>query len=135
MATNVLFPSLSEDGWVTSSVKIADYLLSHFFASDYSQTYLYHPSVSSMAYILQETQGDVLASCLTMRDTITQYLNRYFTNVVVEATDGTLDTDPSKGIINLYVKFTDSDGVSYSLGKLLRLSNMRVTEIIDINNG
>ena len=42
MTSKVLYPALSEDGWVSDSVKVADQLFSTFLtASDYSQTYLY----------------------------------------------------------------------------------------------
>lgn len=135
MTSKVLFPSLSEDGWVSSSTKVADYLFSHFFISDYSQTYVYDKQVSSMPWIIQKNQGDMTQTLSDMQATLSIYFSRYFNNVVVEAKDITDANFPSKGIISLYIKFTDQENKDQVFGKLLEISNMTISKIVAINNG
>lgn len=54
MAEDIYFPSLTETGWIASSEITGDFLFAHFFASDYSQTYIYTDHVSSFAKIMQK---------------------------------------------------------------------------------
>lgn len=134
MANKKHYPSLSEDGWVNNSVKLADKLLSDFFISDYSQTYLYSGAVSSFPWIIQNKQGNVTETAALVQSTLNVYFSRYFNNVVVESQDQTSADSPSKGQITLYVKFTDDDGIEYVVGKLLEIADMNITKIINLNN-
>lgn len=135
MAGEVYFPSLSEDGWVTSSMKIADYLLSHFFISDFSQSYIYITNVSSLPWIIQKHQGDISRTCTEIQNTLSEYFSRFFSNVQVEVTDVTNTATPSKAEISIYLKFIDKDNKEFVFGKLLEIADMTITKIIDINNG
>lgn len=135
MTSLATMPSLSEDGWVTDSVKVADYLLSHFFLSEYSQTYIYHQQVSSLPWILQVTQGDMNATIDKTRRTLSEYFSRYFNNVEVEVTDATSAEEPSKAAISLYIRFSDKENKEHVLGKFLETHDLKITKIIDINNG
>lgn len=135
MQNKIMYPSLSEDGWVKSSVKIADKLLCDWFESDFSQSYLYSGLISSLPYIIQNKQGNVAATADEVRLNLTAYFRRYFNDVVVESTDNTSADNPSKGSITLYIKFTDSEGSEYVIGRLFEIADMAVTKIIDLNNG
>jgi hypothetical protein len=135
MAGEIMFPSLSEDGWINSSMKIADYLLSHFFVSDYSQSYLYITHVSSLPWIIQKNQSDIPKTCSEIQSTLVNYFTRYFENVEVEVIDVTNAETPSKVELTIYLKFMDKDNKEYVFGKLLEIADMTITKIIDINNG
>ena len=135
MTSLATMPSLSEDGWVTDSVKVADYLLSHFFLSEYSQTYIYHQQVSSLPWILQVTQGDMSATIDKTRRTLSEYFSRYFNNVEVEVLDVTSEETPSKAAISIYIKFTDKEGKEHVFGKFLEMADLTITKIVNINNG
>lgn len=135
MADAILYPSLSEDGWVTSPDKTADYLLSCFIVSDYSQTYSYTGNVASLPWILQETQGDMTQTIILTRNTLLTYFSRFFDNVNVDVTEVANILEPSKAQISIYVKFDDKAGNEHVLGKLLRLSKTIVESIVAINNG
>lgn len=135
MAEAILFPSLSEDGWVQSPDKIADYMLSHFFVSDYSQTYNYKGQVSSLPWILQDTQGNITQACTAVRAALNTYFSRYFNSVVVEVRELPNPDSPTKGQITIYVNFTDAQGKVYVLGKLLQIADTIIEKIININNG
>ena len=135
MTANVYVPTLSTDEWVNNSMKTADYLLSWFFLSEYSQTYLYIGEISSLPYILHTTQGDMVQAATLTRETLKKYFSRHFNNVVVEVSEVPNDADPSAGQLKIYLKFTDKEDKEFVLGKMLEISNMTIKRIIDINNG
>lgn len=131
----VLLPSLSEDSWVGGTRRKLDYLFSHFLASDYSQSYIYYGNVSSYAKILQEKQGDFGAIASETETVLDRYFSRYFPEVLVECSDTTdYENDPSRGKTSIFLQVTDEEGKSYSLGKELQFSNMKVINIINLNN-
>lgn len=135
MTTLATMPSLSTDGWVKGSLKTADYLFSHFFASDYSQTYAFPNGVSSFAYILHTNQNDIPGTIRQLQETLTTYFSKYFENVVVEIDDSPTVADSSAVALSLFLNFTDNVGVTYSLGKMIEYTNTTVNKIVTINNG
>ena len=128
-------PTLSEDAWVTDSTAQVDYLFSHFFLSDYSQTQLYVGKVSSLPWIIQEGQGNMQRTTELLQQTLMKYFSRYFTRVTIEVTDSTPESAGSKAEITIYVNVTDREGKEIVLGKLIHLLNSKVSEIISISNG
>lgn len=135
MATQISFPSLAEDAWVTSPAKIADYMLSHFFLSDRSQSYLYDQHVSSLPWILTENQGNIGTTISDVRQTLETYFSRYFNNVVVEVSEVPNPDSLSKAQITIYIKFYDVNGKEYVVGKMLQISDTILEKIITLNNG
>lgn len=135
MANKILMPHLSNEGWIKDSVKIADIALSHFFLAEASQSYIYDGHVTSFPFILQDTQGKMTQTLSDTRNALNTYFSRFFNNVVVETRDDTDPNEPSKGIMTIYLSFTDSDGNNYSLGQLIKFQDLKVNEIIKINNG
>lgn len=135
MTISATMPSLSTDGWVKGSLKTADYLFSHFFASDYSQTYAFPKGVSSFSYILHSNQGDIPGTIRELRSTLLNYFSKYFENVVVEIDDGATAEGSSAVGLNLFLNFTDSSGVTHSLGKMIEYTNTTINKIVTINNG
>lgn len=130
----VMMPTLSEEGWVSTAASIADNLFAHFFVSDYSQTQLYLNQVASFSWILQEGQGDMSKISTLTQETLEKYFGRYFSNVIVEVSTANDTETPNKASVTIYVSFKDKDGKKYVLGKLLSMLNSKVAKIIDINN-
>ena len=135
MAEKALYPSLSEDGWITSPERTADYLFSNFFVADYSQTYMYPGMIASLPWILQSTQGDTSEAMREIRRTLNAYFSHYFESVEVNVDEVPNEEQPSKVHLSLYVKFIDNSGQERVLGKILRLNDTIVEKIIEINNG
>jgi len=127
-------PTLSEDGWVSSPMKICDYLLSWFFLSDYSQSYIYHKSISSLPWILLETQKDINQTVTLTQQTLYLYFSRYFDKVLVEVSEVPNIEEPSKGQISIYIKFTDKNGKEHVVGKMLHIVDTTIEKIISIIN-
>ena len=127
-------PTLSEDGWVTSTEERADYLFSHFFVSEFSQTSLYVGNVASFPHIIQNNQGNMLETVTQLKQILTLYFSRYFSKVIVEA--NYVEDPPKSGQvrINLYVSFTDETGKEFVLSRVAELMNSKITNILTINN-
>lgn len=135
MSSKVYYPSLSEDGWVNSSIKVADNLLSDFFLSEYSQSYIYNGTISSLPWIIQHTQGDMTKTITLSEKTLSEYFSKYFNNVVVEVAEVLNSEDPSKGQISIYISFTDSENKQHNVAKMLEIADMKIQQVININNG
>lgn len=131
--SQITIGTLSSDGWVSAPMKKFDYAIAHFFASEYSQTHIFKGNISSLPYIVQESQGNMQDFCSSLEKTLTSYLNSMFQNVVVEATEVPTDTQ-FKGEVRMYVQVTDYDGTELNLGKILRTENGLIREIVDIVN-
>jgi hypothetical protein len=135
MAEQTLYPSLSEDGWVTSPERTADYLLASFIVADYSQTYMYPGMVSSLPWILQNNLGDTPRAAIEIQRALDTYFSRYFTNIVSDVKQVPNVENPAKEQLSIYLKFDDDTGKSHVLGRLLQMSNSLVESIVKINNG
>ena len=135
MSNLILLPSLSEDGWLNTSERIADYMLAHFFLSEKSQTYLYGAQVASLQYIIQNNADSMMNTAIETKTTLYSYFARYFTSVEVECSVNDITTNGSSANLNIYVGFTDSDGKTFSVGKLVNILNSKVNSFITLNNG
>jgi hypothetical protein len=133
--SNLFFPSLSEDGWVVSTQQQADYLLADFFASDYSQTQLYLDKVSSAAYVIYKTQGDIIGTKNLLQNTLSDYFSRYFLNVNVDVTEVPNELDLSRVTLAIFLTFIDLDGIFFSLDKVFDIVDGKAVNILSINNG
>lgn len=134
MTTKRIMPSLSTDGWVSDPVQVADYLMSHFFLSEFSQTALFPKQVSSLPYIVYENQGSPTRTAEKVKTTLTTYFSRYFDNVVVQTSYRDDSEDPSKSIIDCFIEYVDSDGKTHSFSKSAELVNGKFNKIVYINN-
>ena len=131
--TTVAIGTLGPDGWATSPQKKFEYAIAHFFASEYSQTYLFPGNISSLTWIVQTAQGDMPKFISLLETTLTGYLSTMFNNVVVEANEIPSDVQ-FRGEVRLYVSVTDASGVELNLGKVLKTEEGLIREIVDIIN-
>lgn len=131
----IYFPSLSEDGWIIDSKMQADYLFSHFFLSDYSQTQLYLKQVSSLSWVIQEGNKNITKTTSDLKETLAIYFGRYFKEVEVEVRDANFDPNNVRAELTLYVKFNDNEGNEVILGKLIHLLNAKITKVVNLSNG
>lgn len=125
-------PSLSSDGWVTSTPMKADYLISHFFLSEYSRTYLYKGHIASFPWLLQNHKNDLSALKRAVEQTLKDYFGSYFPSATVEVT--TKNEEGSKYAIIIYVSVTDVDGKEFSIGRLAQVVDAKIVRIQQINN-
>lgn len=133
METRVV-PSLSDDGWVVSSALRANYLLTHFFLSEYSQTAFYSGNVASLPYIIQQNQGDATNTATAIRATLASYFTQYFNNVDTQVDFITDPVNNDKIQIRIYMSFTDADSITYNLAKVVNVENSKVSGFANLNN-
>lgn len=58
--------------------------MSDFYEAEYSQSYLFYGSISSLPWTLQEYQSDETVVATKIRSTLMPYLEKYFDEVEVE---------------------------------------------------
>lgn len=133
--TDIVYPSLSEDAWVTGGAKQGDYLFSNFMIVDKSQTYLYDGLISSFPWIVANNKGDIPGTLSAVRTTLSTYFGRYFHDVVVDVSDSTAKETPSTVQLSIYISYMDKNNKQYVLGKMIQMQDTIVKKIININNG
>lgn len=128
-------PTLSPAGWVTSPAEKADTLLSHLFLSLKSQSFVYGNNVSSIQGVIEQYGHDITVVTQQMGLLAEAYLRRYYDVAIATVTNNNNATNlTSSAEISIHVQVTEN-GITYSLGKLLQISNSKITKIITINNG
>ena len=125
-------PTLSGDGWVTSTPLKADYLMSYFFLSEYSRTYLYHGQIASFTYLLQQHKDDMSKLSYNTEQVLKRLFGAYFPKVDVEVT--TKQLEGSKWAITLVVVVTDVEGKEFSVAKLADVLDSKLVKVQQLNN-
>lgn len=128
-------PTLSTQGFVYDQAGKIDYLLSHFFLSDYNQTYLYPGTVSSLPEIIQKNGGEVNGVIHDLTRKLKDYLGRYYDSIDLDIySPNNNDADVSTKA-ELVISLSVVDGnKSTEFTRLLRTTNSKMSEIIRINN-
>ena len=132
MALPDFYPSLSEEGWVSEPIKIADWIMADFFSSDYSQSHSHHRHVASFAYILQKNHHSINQIIHEMTKILTRYFSRYFDNVLVEIADETGVSDSATRTLGIFVSFTDKKGRRYSVGRDATFEGSKLIKVIQV---
>lgn len=135
MSSKICVPLLSSQGWITDPGAKADILLSHFFESNKSQSLIYGKNVSSLQWIIQRYSGSISDMVKELTYALENYLGRYYVASVV-----TVISDDNTANLNTQVTLTlhcdvIEDGITYSIGKLLQISDSKLSKITTINNG
>jgi hypothetical protein len=135
MAAIIPVPTLSAAGWVTSKAEKADFLLSHWYESDKSQTALCGNNVSSLAYVLEQNSGDPVSAQAGIRAELERYLLAYYPEGVnVQVKTNAPLTDPTPRVeIKIYVEVIEA-GQTYIFGHLLQIANSRLEKVLRLNN-
>ena len=132
MKNNATVPSLSIDGWVNTPLRSADYLFSHLFLSDYSQTYIYYTNVKSIPYLVYKNQDSIPDLITGVKNMLDTYFGQYYDQVNSEVTAN--QPDGTSVTLNIFLELID-DNVTYTLSKVIEFSESKVKQIIDVNNG
>jgi len=135
LTSKYLFPSLSTDAWVQNPVKVADYLISHFFLSESSQSTVFKDQVYSFPWLLQRYQGDISQLCRETERSLSTYFSGQFSSVEVQVTEKAIADSINKQGITLYLVFTDQKGTQHNLARLIKYAGLTVNEIIAVING
>jgi hypothetical protein len=124
-------PSLSSAGWVTAPADKADLIMAHFFEAEKSQTFLYGDNVTSLQWLVEQFGNNPTSMTQELRDALNVYLNRYYTGVIVNI--NVVDDGTPRYELRVFIQVTE-DGKQYSFGKLLQVTNSKISKIISLNN-
>lgn len=132
--TIVPVPTLSSSGWVTALHEKADLLLSHLFAADLTQSFLYDGQVTSIQGIVEQYSNDPVKLSGAMQDAVTKYFTRYYSSPIVETTLNDIDPATTNGVnLNIWIQVVEN-GQTYSLGAILNVVNSKFTVVTNIIN-
>lgn len=131
----VYVPTLSKAGWSTGIAERIDYLLSDFFTSEYSQSYLFNGSISSITYLIQRYQGNIPGLIEATRTTLEDYFGGYFDNVLIDVTSdaGSIENPSSSVSLTIFCQVTEN-GKQYSAAKLIQTIDSKIQKIVNLNN-
>lgn len=137
MSTLVPIATLSLNAWVKSGAAKADYLLSYFFTSNYSQTNLYRGKIASLQWLVFRYGQDPNTLVTQITQTLTTYLQHAYPDGVYVNCTHNANTSANPGntyAVQLIIEISENGQVK-SLGKLVNYDGSKIVSIIDINNG
>jgi signal recognition particle subunit SEC65 len=133
MSSNAYLPLLTEEAWNNDSLSVLDGLIAHFYASDYSQTYIYKDQVASLAYLIyQNKDHDELRNAVS--NTLERYVRRYFDEVDVKCEIIQDSENPGLYTIIISCIVIDNEGVEYSIAKAIKIKDSKLKSIVTVNN-
>lgn len=128
-------PSLSAKGWILDIEGRADQLMSHFFTSMNSQSYLYAGKIANLQFLIEQKGHDPISLTNAIKDMLTRYLGSYFTSVDVGITTDANNpgVNANKYSISMSVYVTEND-TEYSLFREIQMLDSKLANILTINN-
>lgn len=135
MANPICAPTLSPQGWVTDVNNKADVLLSWFYESMHSQSYVYGNKVSSLQYLLQKYGNNITIFIQKLQDALELYLGRYYDVATATVTSDSTDITNlgTTSIVRIHCSVMEG-GITYSMGGLLTVANSKITSISKLIN-
>lgn len=125
------YPSLSLSGWAKSPEDVAYFLFADFYESQKNQTQTYGNNVSNLQWLVAEYGHDIPLFCQKLRETLTNYLNRYYDQVDIETAYESTAQNPGS-LVKVTVSSTVYDnGVKYSFGHLVE-KNGKVGKLLTL---
>lgn len=125
-------PTLSTNGWIETVDGKADYLMSYFLTSQYSQSYLYRGHVASLPYIVAVYGHDGIELKLRINNQLSELFDPFFDEVDLSV-EVTL-VDENSYDIRVICTFIENN-VRYDLAHLIKSSGGVINKIIKLSNG
>lgn len=135
MPSKYAHASLTTDGWTKSSIHVADQMLSDFFLSEYSQSAMWPDKVKSFPWLMQRYADDAVQLAQQVQAILQSYFTEQFTDVSVEVVADPVDNSINANTLSFFLSFTDDTGETFNLNRLLRYSNLKIVEIVNILQG
>lgn len=123
-------PSLSSEGFITDIRKLADTIIAHYFASDYSQSNVFYGEITSLAYQVQLYGNDPDRLKEEIQSRCTRYLERYFDAAIVNVSINENPGGTKFGYEIVFDATVVKDNVKYNLGRLIEVQNGKMVNII-----
>lgn len=123
------YPSI-DAGFIYDPGKKLDYIMSDFYETEFSQSYLFKGALTSLPYILQQNPNNQDGAINAVRTALTTIFLKYFDDCEV-STAAEDTTSATSYNIRLYVKVTQ-EGQSVELFNLLKTSGGKLMESLKV---
>lgn len=127
-----VIPSLSLDGWVTSSKDILAYNLSHYILSDAAQSIAFQNNIINLPETYYKHINNPIDMANAVKIDLEKILSSYF--VSVDVTADTKEISAKKYAILIYASVIDGDNIKHELSKITEINTSGIRKIIDMNN-
>ncbi len=128
-------PTLSTDGWVTSTPQKVDYLLAHFYAAEMSQTLLFPKNVHSFVDLVQRYKADIINLGAQVQESLRSYFAAYFPSVTVRVQCRDQPEKPGFVAVHMFIEVRNAEGQSYNAARVADIQDSKIMQISALNNG
>lgn len=129
-----LMMTLDTDGWVETPVRIADRMLSNFLLAEQSQTFFFPHDVYSFPYLIGRYGSDLIELRQQVQENLARYYGTRFSQVETEVRTEIVEDSVNRAEMFIYLTFTDNEGLTHNLSKIVRYSGQKVSKVLDILN-
>lgn len=132
MATTGIIPSLTEEGWITSSKDTLAYVVAHYILSDAMQSIAYKGNVINLPETYYKYINDPDGMASAVKSDLERLLGRYFvtTDVVTEIKE----LSSKQFAVLIYASVIDKDNIKHELTRITEASSAGIRNIVQMNN-
>lgn len=125
---------MDSSGWLVDIKDKADRLMAYYITSDFSQSFLYEGSVTSLPYHIQLFENNPSRLSTEIETSLKIYLSRYFDRVDIKVTVDNLDGDYSDKL-NIQIQADVYEGeYKYDLGREIITANNKIVKVFNLIN-
>ena len=132
----VKLATLDQDGNISSASKIADRLMSYFYASDFSQSTASYGDIISLAAIIQKNSNNPDQVASAVSSGLTTLFTPYFDSVNFDVQYEIENRNTEMNIRSRYnlkvYGMVSKDGVDHSLANLLSITNNQLSKVSEL---
>lgn len=128
--------TLDQDGNISSPSKIADRLMSYFYASDFSQSTALYGDIISLPALIQKNSNNPDQVVSDISSGLTSLFSPFFDSVNF---DVTYEIDNQNSGMNIRSRYNikvygtmSKDGVDHSLANLLAITNNQLSKVSEL---
>lgn len=133
---SIYVPTLTASGWVNSIAESVDYLLSYYFTTYKSQSYIHKDYINSLQYTIEKYGNNEFNLVDRIKSDLETMLNRYFVVTNIDVTIKNTGDNNSSERYELYISINIyRDGIHHSVGYLTTLVDSKLLKFVRLNNG
>lgn len=129
---SIILPSISEQGWLTDSSKILNYVISYYILTDNAQSLVFQGNLINLPYTYFQFINDPDQMSTGIKTDLDKLLSRYFEIVEVETSVKQLTE--SRYAILLYGAVIDNESNRIEISKVVDINTTGLRKVIDVNN-
>lgn len=132
----VKLATLDQDGNISSASKIADRLMSYFYASDFSQSTASYGDIISLPAIIQRNSNNPDQVAVDVASGLTTLFTPYFDSVNFDVQYEVTNKDTSMNVRSRYnlkvYGIMSKDGADHNLAQMLSITNNQLSKVSEL---